>query len=1016
MSFPRRNFIFCQKNTPRISNFSIFNLKSNTMKKVFKFLLLFLLPVSAFAQIPIIEVPSPGGKYTQIPEVSLQSLTTEVKVAGGISTTVQTMVFKNNADRILEGRLTFPLPENVSISGYALDINGKLRQAVPVEKEKAKEVFESIEKRNIDPGLIEKVEGNNFRTRIYPFLPHQTRTVQITYHMQLKKSAEGLTYYLPLDYKKTIPEFSLNVQVNESLNTPKLTETPDGSFTFVKSGNVWSASISKTNYQPQANLRLTLPPDNSGISTVMQRASGNNYYFLSKVDVPGSTRPKPAAQEISLVWDNSLSGLQRDHEKEFALLDAYFKNTKNLRVHLHWLSNTFDGAGSFTITKGNWAALKNALQNATYDGGTDFSILKNVVGSEVLFFTDGISSFGDLVFPWRVPVYPVASSARANFSQMKGMAAKTGGEFVNLNELTSAQALTKIVQQPFKFLGIKNSSAVSEVYPSLPVAVDENFSVAGIANGNQNAITLLFGYGNTPTLEKTIQLNSDKQVGPDWEIGQFWAQNRISELEMMSGSEEEIRNLGRQFGIVTKNTSLMVLENVSDYVRYKIDPPAELREEYNRLTKENRQNLEENRQGIMEDAIAMMATLKEWYAKDFSIKKKYPKPERDRASRMEDMPLVVNGIPPSSSSPPTQASPPSPPMESRAREARANVVSEAADAKQMVDSSSALRVISVVRTTSRSVQAAAPGKINTVEVKSDAEYMKFFEKKNAGELYAVYLKERAPYLSSPRYYMDVAQLLYRAGQKDLALKVLSSVADLDLENEEVYKLLGYKLKEMNQYAKEQWAFRKVMEWRPFDPQSLRDYALASEDNGHPQEALDHLYKILTKTYGPEMARRDGGIEETILMEMNQLISRHPNLKTSSINPKLIADMPVNIRVVLNWNHDDTDIDLWVTDPNGEKCMYNHSETEIGGRLSNDFTGGFGPEQFLLKKAIKGKYKIETNFYNESRISVSGPTAIMAEIFINYATGRQERKIVVFQNQEEKDTTNRDGVFIGEFEF
>ena len=157
------------------------------MKNVFRFLLIFLFTAYAFAQVPVIEVPASGGKYTQIPEVALQSLKTEVKVAGGISTTVQTMVFKNNSDRILEGRLTFPLPENVSISGYALDINGKLRDAVPVEKEKAKDVFESIEKRNIDPGLIEKVEGNNFRTRIYPLNPRQTRTVQITYHMQLKK-------------------------------------------------------------------------------------------------------------------------------------------------------------------------------------------------------------------------------------------------------------------------------------------------------------------------------------------------------------------------------------------------------------------------------------------------------------------------------------------------------------------------------------------------------------------------------------------------------------------------------------------------------------------------------------------------------------------------------------------------------------------------------------------------------------------------------------------------------------
>lgn len=113
--------------------------------------------------------------------------------------------------------------------------------------------------------------------------------------------------------------------------------------------------------------------------------------------------------------------------------------------------------------------------------------------------------------------------------------------------------------------------------------------------------------------------------------------------------------------------------------------------------------------------------------------------------------------------------------------------------------------------------------------------------------------------------------------------------------------------------------------------------------------------------------------------------------------------------------DDTDIDLWVTDPNKEVCMYSHSSTEIGGRLSNDFTQGFGPEQFLLKKAIKGKYKIQTNFFGENQVGIAGLTAIMAEIFINYATGKQERKIVVFQNQKEDNGSDKE-ILIGEFEF
>lgn len=54
-----------------------------------------------------------------------------------------------------------------------------MREAVPVNKNKGKQVFEAVEHRRVDPGLLEKVEGNNFRTRIYPILPNNERIVLI---------------------------------------------------------------------------------------------------------------------------------------------------------------------------------------------------------------------------------------------------------------------------------------------------------------------------------------------------------------------------------------------------------------------------------------------------------------------------------------------------------------------------------------------------------------------------------------------------------------------------------------------------------------------------------------------------------------------------------------------------------------------------------------------------------------------------------------------------------------------
>ena len=46
------------------------------------------------------------------------------------------MTFRNPSNKVLEGELTFPLPENATICGFGLDIEGDMVDAVPVTKEK----------------------------------------------------------------------------------------------------------------------------------------------------------------------------------------------------------------------------------------------------------------------------------------------------------------------------------------------------------------------------------------------------------------------------------------------------------------------------------------------------------------------------------------------------------------------------------------------------------------------------------------------------------------------------------------------------------------------------------------------------------------------------------------------------------------------------------------------------------------------------------------------------------------
>lgn len=941
--------------------------------------LLLCITGSAMAQMPVLKTSAPGS-------VTLQSLHIDVQVTGNIATTVMTMQFRNTSNRVLEGELSFPLPEGVTVSRYALDINGHLREAVPVEKTKAVETFESIEQRRVDPGILEKTEGNNFRTRIYPLPAGGTRTIRIGYEEELRSQR----YHLPLDYRQTIPVFSLKATVWQSLSKPELEEKPDGSFSFRNTGNTYIAEVHKKNYQPGRALTIHLPKSADMPEALLQKA-GSSYYFLVNAYPAAQSRPRPWSNRIGIIWDVSLSGLKRDVKKELQLLEKIIEEKQNLTIELGLLNNRFIKAGSYNIINGNWAELKKVLENTVYDGGTNFAAVRigKLSVDEYLFFTDGLSTFGAPNIRLNKPVNCITTAPRADYSNLRLIAAQTGGQFINLQHRSANDAAKQLGQEMLQFIGIKKNDAVSEVYPSLPVPVNGHVSIAGITGEAETTVTLQFGYKpGSVVKEQTVQLRTGAASMVN--VHRIWAQKKIAEMDVRYDQhKEEIGRLSRQFGIVTRNTSLIVLETVQDYVRYNIAPPAELRGEYEQLAKLQLQQQATHSADLLQKAVSKTAELKSWWNQVFRLQKNFPVP--DSQYNVFDQRTA--------------------PAERRVQN---TVVSAEAAPTADRAAKEEEQIFGIVGGNVK-MKTSATKKIviETPDFKSDRIYMKKLEGADPATAYHHYLAQRTVYFNTPLYYYDIASWFYRANRKDTALTILSSIAELDLENAELYKMMACKLKETKQYEEEIFLTKKVLEWRPMDAQSYRDYALALTDGCYYQQALDTLYSALLQSYTLETALRDEGIEEIIITEINHLITRYKHrLNTSRIDKRLIFRMPVDVRVVINWNKKNTDIDLWVTDPNGEKCFYSHNHTTAGGRISNDFTNGYGPEQFLLKKAIKGKYKIEVNFFGESQVTITGPTTIMAEIYTRYADGAENRKVLTMQMPE----ASKDGVFIGAFSF
>lgn len=977
-------------------------------------------------------------------DVQLDKVAVDINIVGNIATTQMTLTFLNKSDRTLEGTLTFPMPQGVTVSGFALDINGKMRQAVPVSKAKATEVFESIENRRVDPGLLEQVEGNNFRTRIYPFLPHASRTIIITYEEALKlDSRYQLRYHLPLDYAKAVASFDLKATVTASTAKPVLAEQPDGSFSFTQTGPSYIAQLHKESYQPRRALTINLPKEINTVEALYAPNTDGTAYFVINDYKKAQFKQKQWSSKIDLIWDVSLSGLERNHEKELQVLDLFFKQQPNAIIDLKLLNHRLVNAGTYAIQSGNWSALRKKLQSLVYDGATDFSVLNKAYildknNRDVLLFTDGMSTYGPQTSQISTSFFTFIAAQKADFVAMQQLS--RGGKLINLNTATVADALAQISTVYYRFMGIEQD-AVSEVYPARNTEVSGHMIITGLLPADMHEVTLLYGWNGKVTERRKVVLQRSNNTALN--IHKLWAQQKIDALNAdYKQNAATISELAQQFGIVTKNTSLMVLEEVADYVRYNITPPQELMEEYTRLKKESAVAEEERMNDLLNRSVEMTAQLKTWWQTIFTAQKRYPQPAaKSEVVSMAAVEVAEDRVADKSVSvahdgeyqlAPASANPAAAPM-LRKEAGESNTV-------QFTDPVTAESNFTTTTSTTHSWSVmtdstvaadgteATAGDVNTAEAMiagedgygsepvvpvSELPYMASLKKSK--QPYATYLRERKQYENNATFYYNVAQYFYKRKSVDTALQILSNIAELNIEDAPLMKILVYKLKEWKQYEKELWCAAKVLEWRPMDLQSHRDHALALEDNGRYQEALDGLYSILQGSYSPEAADRDAGVEEILVMEINRLISKYKGqLKTKHIRKELIQELPVDIRIVMNWNHLNTDIDLWVTQPNGERCMYSAPTTSAGGRISNDFTNGYGPEQFLLKKAIKGKYTVETNYFGESRFVLSGATTVMAEIYLYYASGKEERKVITLQMSEAGHT--QDGALIGTFTF
>jgi len=988
------------------------------MKKFLSFLVLFGGLSVAMAQktiIPEVKVVSEDN----VRPMQLQDLSVDILVVGQTAVTTMEMTFYNPNNRVMEGEFEFPLAEGQQVSRFALDIDGKLREGVVVDKSLGRKAFEDIVRRGVDPGLLEKTEGNNFRARVYPMPRKDSRRILIAFEQELSQKNGQDFYFLPIANAAKLKKFKIRTEVVSRFVKTDIQNSLQLDFT--QSRNSYLSEVEKTNFTLNKNIALLFPKiDKPQLLTASQ---GDKSYLYGNIALEKQElRAKEAPKTLGILWDVSSSSEKRDFAKEYMLLDSYFKEVKNVKVVLTTFHIYASKPISFEIKEGNWQALKDHLDKLTYDGATDGNAMTFPSGADEYFlFSNGIFNFGkeafqinNLVKKLRAPVCVITSELVANMDKLQYLAGATGGSFINLSSQELLDAVKALRYQSFQLLGYRvKSGNVTDLYPQKGALVGENFTFSGELNSDEATLIVSLGYSGKVVVEKevTFSKNNSASAGEFALLRRIWAEKKITQLQRERAQAKDIDAVGRQYGIVTEGNSLIVLETVADYVRYQITPPEEFQREYNRLVNTEKQNKEKTKKAHLDYVVKLSETQSKWWNTSFPIAGTKPvKNTADQSSnestaginaRASASTLVIRGIGSISESSQAELAEVMVGYSRSSRKKRRqnkNAAKETAQVLNYEEESEA---------EDRSGELANTSKIALNDYNPDTPYLKVMEYADPAKAIETYYKLKKEYGQTPSFYVDVADYFFKKGDTEQAVLVVSNLAELGLEDAQLLRVLGYKLSSYKAHKEAIEIFRKVLSIREEEPQSYRDLGQALAQGGEYQQAVETLYKVVERPWDDRF--RD--VQLIVMNEINDLVNTQKGIRTSFIDKRLLKKEPVDIRVVLTWDTDNSDMDLWVTDPEDEKCYYGHRQTYLGGIISQDVTGGYGPEEFMLKKAPKGTYKIAVNYYGNRSQKQLFPVSLRITFFTHYGTP-QEKK----QETTVRLSNQREVIEVGSFEF
>jgi len=549
----------------------------------------------------------PPGHFPFAPlEVSNHHV--NVKINGQICTTTVDEDFHNPNQQVLEGTYLFPIPKNAQIDKFTMQIDGKETGAELLNADQARNIYEDIVRRRLDPALMEYADRGVFKVQVFPIEPGGHKQVKIVYSEVLKSDSGLIHYTYPLNTEKfsSAPIHDVSVTVNIASDQPLHTiysPSHDVEITHSDASHA-TAAYEPKNVRPDTDFQLFFAPEKSDVAlkVLSYQTGDDDGYFLLLASPSLDLKRKPVPKDVTFVLDTS--GSMADDNK---LVQA----KKALRFCLANLNSDdrFEVMHFATEPESLFGKLTSADDKAVAKAQDYVSSLKPVGGTAIhdalkqamalrpadsnrpyviIFLTDGEPTVGEtkddaivagtdraLHDGTRIFCFGLGTDVNAPLLDRIAEHTHAASDYVLPSEDIEVKVSSFFgkIREPVLSnvkLTFPDNIHVTKLYPqALPdLFKGDQLVLAGRYSGSGTGDCVLEGDADGDHQKFTTPVTLAKEATGQTFVPRLWASRRVAylldEIRLHGENAElkdEVTSLARQFDLVTPYTAYLIMED-----------------------------------------------------------------------------------------------------------------------------------------------------------------------------------------------------------------------------------------------------------------------------------------------------------------------------------------------------------------------------------------------------------------------------------------------------------------------